>query len=210
MRGRRGRPKTRKTTENATGISQAASALRELAINYSAAKRNGLTERYLTGMLHGYLGAVFKTRLKSEHTVATRVNGKRGRPEQVDFAIGRMRRGNGAWSPDSVVELAVRRPKHLQGADPSCNITEVSKLCKADAKHRILLLLDLTNNDSGESLKKKYLKYRRTRGRPIKDAFIRVIYVGEDGTLRFKIPAQRLAPTKQKRSRRKRQTTSRA
>ncbi len=198
MSVRRGRPKVKKASENATGMARAATAVRDLVAKYSSSKQGRLTERYIAGMLHGYLGALFKLRLRNEMTVPTRkVSGGKGRPEQIDFAVGRKRR-DGAWTADSVVEFAVRRSGHRQGADPSCNATEVSKLCRADAKHRILLLLDLTGEDYGAAIEEKYLKYKRTKGRPIKGASIKVIYIGEAGTTKFAMPAQRLSPKKRK------------
>jgi hypothetical protein len=195
MTVKRGRPRVKKTTENAAGIARGAAALRDLVAIYSKAKRNKITERYVGGILHGYLGAVFKSRLRSEMAVPTSGGSGKGRPEQIDFAIGRVRQG-GDWEPDSVIEFAVRRPGHTQGADPSGNMAEVSKLCRAKAKHRILLLLDLTESDYGPGLKKHYLGYTRSRGAPIKRASINVIYVGKHGVTKFKMPAQRLAPKK--------------
>jgi hypothetical protein len=184
-------------------MARAAAAVRDLVQQYSPAKRRSVTERYIAGMLHGYLGAQFKTRLRNEMAVATRkAGGGRGRPEQIDFAIGRKRR-DGEWTADSIIEFAVRRPGHRTGADPSCNTTEVSKLCRADAKHRILLLLDLTDEDYGGDLKDKYIEYKRRKGRPIKGTSIKVIYVGAAGMTKFRMPAQRLAPRKRSSSSRR-------
>jgi hypothetical protein len=176
--------------------------VRDLAASYSPFKQKRITERHLTFTLHGYLAAVFKNRLRAELTVETQTDGRRGRPEQIDFAIGRKRHSDGKWSPGTVIEFAVRRKGHPAGADPSCNITEISKLCRAKATHRILLLLDLTANDCGEEIIHKYLDYKRKRGRPIKDAFIRIVYVGANGVTADKMKAQRFAKARRKKRRR--------
>ena len=54
------------------------------------------------------------------------------------------------------LELAVRPTKHKSGADPDVNQDEIAKLVRAKACHRILLLIDLTNDDVWSVIKQTY------------------------------------------------------
>jgi len=153
-------------------------------------------------LLYGYLVAKLgAARVRREHDVDTLTSDRRrGRPEQVDFVVGRTEHATGQYSANTVIEFAVRRADQKAGADPVNNLSEIAKLVRAEAKHRILLLLDLTPDDIGASIVEKYRSRGYTRGRPRGSASDRIVvlYVGEHGTHRAKLKRQSLKPRKSK------------
>ncbi len=199
MTAHRGRPRVKKASETPLGISAIAKKVRYLA--YDFARANDLKEGFVGAVFYGYLGGAFGPhRVYREESVATvPANGRRtrGRPEQIDFVIGRQRHGLREWTATTAIELAVRRKGHSAGLNSICNVTEVSKLCRARATHRVLLLIDVTNDHDFTKLKQQYINHKRTRGKPRKGK-IWVIYAGAEGVHRFSIPLQRLQPKRRR------------
>ena len=147
-------------------------------------------------LLFSYLVAKFgPTRIQKERAVLTLTQSKNvGRPQQVDFAIGRKQQSTGSFQANTVIELAVRRTRHKSGADPGVNGDEIRKLVRAEARHRILLLVDLTADDVGRTIVQKYRDRGYSRGRPRgkpTDSIV-VVYVGEHGTARVKLKRRNL------------------
>lgn len=196
----RGRPKARAVSDTPAGIARAGKAVRDLVAHYS--KPTDMTETRIGLLMYGFLVAKLgPARVFREHDVDTLTSAlKRGRPEQVDFVIGRTQHRTGEFAADTVIEFAVRRAGQPSGADPIVNLTEIEKLVRAEAKHRILLLLDLTTDDAGDAIIEKYESRGYGRGRPRGNASdrIHIVYVGHYGTHRVKLRRQALKPRKGK------------
>lgn len=190
------RKKAKPVSASPSGVSRAAKRVRDLLADYTA--QRSMKEGAVGLLLFGYLVAKLgPARVRREFDVDTiSATGKRGRPEQVDFVIGRKRQSDSKFHADTVVELAVRREGHAAGADASVNLSEISKLVRADAKHRVLLLIDITANDRGAAILGKYLTRGYGRGRPrgISTDRIAVVYVGENGTTKIRLKRQTLKP----------------
>ncbi len=192
----RGRPKQKRVSDTPAGIAHAGKAVRDLLAHYT--KQRDMTEGRVGLLLFGYLIAKLgAARVQREHDVATLTGTRsRGRPEQIDFVVGRTQHATGRYAANTVIEFAVRRTRHKSGADPIVNLSEIKKLVRVEAKHRILLLLDLTEDDIGAEIIAKYRDRGYSQGRPRGPAAdrIAVIYVGEHGTHRVKLKRQFLKP----------------
>jgi hypothetical protein len=190
-------------SHTASGIARAAKRVRDLLAHYTNDRdmNEGAVGFLLFGFLVATLGAARVRREYDVDTIAT--NGKRGRPEQIDFVIGRTRRVDGKFSPDTVVEFALRRESHRAGADPIGNLSEIKKLVRAESCHRVLLLVDLTADDHAAAILKKYRERGYAQGRPrgaAKDR-VSVVYVGEHGTKHVRLKRQNLKPKRRRTNR---------
>jgi hypothetical protein len=194
--------KRRGVSHTARGVASVAAVARDLLSDFT--RRRGFREGEVGMLLFGFFAARYgPARMQREYDVDTvRKTGGRGRREQIDFVIGRKRHRTGAFSADTVIELAVRRTSDLAGLDPIRNLTEIAKLVKADAKHRILLLLDLTDHDAGETILRKYETRGYVRGRPTGGSRdrISVVYVGEGGTHTVRLKRRNLRKTRKRRA----------
>lgn len=125
----------------------------------------------------------------------------RSRAPRADRFRHRSRHSTGLFSPDTVIELAVRRTGDLAGLDPARNLSEIRKLVRADAQHRILLLRDLTEHTAADDILRKYETHGYEPGRPMGDPGdrISVVYVGEGCTQIVRLRRQNL---RKKRTRR--------
>jgi hypothetical protein len=196
------RKKRRGVSHTARGVASVAAVARDLLSDFT--RRRGFREGEVGMLLFGFFAARYKPeRMQREFDVDTvRKTGGRGRPEQIDFVIGRKRHNTGLFSPDTVIELAVRRTGDLGGLDPVRNLSEIAKLVRADAQHRILLLLDLTEHAVAKDILGKYENRGYEPGRPTGDPRDRVsvVYVGEGGTQIVRLRRQNLRKKRKRRA----------
>jgi hypothetical protein len=192
------RPKLKSVTHNAAGVARAAKSVRDLLSNYTKQRdmKEGPVGLLLYGFLVAKLGAASVRREQPVET--TRPGGSRGRREQIDFVLGRKSQTTGAFAANTVIEFAVRRTNDKHGIDAVRNLSEIKKLVRAEAKHRVLLLVDLTTEDAGKRIVHSYTERGYTQGRPRGAAGdrIRIIYVGEHGSHRGSLMRQALRPRK--------------
>ena len=188
------RKKSKKVSDNATGLAHGAKAVRDLLSRYT--NQRDMKEGRVGLLLYGYLVAKLGTaNVRREHIVdTTNVGGGSGRKEQIDFVIGRKSQVTGEFAVNTAIEFAVRREGDPHGASVSRNTSEIKKLVRADAKRRILLLMDLTTADVGKKIVDAFADRGYAKGRPRGTSSDRIIvlYVGEHLSRRVKLMRQTL------------------